>query len=96
MKWKKKKNLIEKKDMSMLDPNGVMAIIGKITIKEERYNTAKFSIEYLKKAIAIAETMGQETLDFAVAKDYPIIIGKYDKEKKEIAGIIIAPRSDEE
>ncbi len=72
------------------DPSFVMGI-GAMHVTND-YVVSRFSLEYLKKAVKIAEEMGQDSLDFCVAKDKIIGLGKYDRKKKICSGIVVAPR----
>jgi len=58
------------------------------------------SVDYLKRAIKIIEELhkGEKdiSVDLAIAKDSPLVIGRYHREEGKISGIAIAPRVDEE
>ena len=59
-------------------------------------------LDYFESAIRIFKEMDKSSkslsmqkyqyIAIAVATDYPLMMGTYDKEKKEIAGIFIAPK----
>ena len=73
----------------------VIAGIG--AFKLEGYSVVmSVSLDYLKRAVKIIEELhkGEKDIgvDIAVCDDYPLVIGKYDKEKGEMSGIAIAPR----
>ena len=55
-------------------------------------NLVRLSVKYLEKALKILRIMEKEEIDIFVTKDFPCVLGSYDSEREEIAGIIIAPR----
>jgi len=58
------------------------------------------SLDYLKRAIKMIEILhkGEKdvSIDIAIAEDYPLIIGKYNKKNRKMSGIVIAPRVENE
>jgi hypothetical protein len=54
----------------------------------------RFGTDYLKKAIKIVEELDADEITFCIKTDYPLVMGNYNKEKKHITGVMVAPRCD--
>jgi len=77
------------------------AIVGIGAFELKGYSVlVSVSVDYLKRAIKIIEELhkGEKdiSVDLAIAKGYPLVIGGYNREEGKISGIAIAPRVDEE
>jgi hypothetical protein len=77
---------------SLLDRANVMAI-GAVQLSEG-YHVAKFSPDYLEKALKILKTIGCEKVAFAFKQDMPICMGNFVD--GTVSGVIIAPMVVEE
>ena len=55
-------------------------------------NIVKLSIGYVEKALKILKMMDKKVIDIFVMNDFPCVLGSYDKKRKDIVGVIIAPR----
>ena len=75
-----------------LDDANVMGI-GSVKFEGEWIAT-KISISYLDSIMKGLKQLGFDSLELMWAKNQPVIFGKYDKEKREASGIILAPRVD--
>lgn len=83
----------------LMEECNVMAI-GRIKLEGEWIRT-KISTDYLEKIIKCLKMIsmnkeGLESIDICWTKDHPVMIGRFDKDKMEIAGFILAPRVDNE
>lgn len=60
------------------------------------YVYTRLSMDYLKRAVDIMELIynssNSESVCLAWGKGFPAVIGKIDKEGKNVLGVIIAPR----
>lgn len=81
---------IKDRGQLILDNKNVMGI-GSADLSGEWFKS-RYSIEYLEKALKMLKVMEIEIVDLIVAKDYPVLIGKVDKDNGKFAGFVIAPR----
>jgi len=86
----------------MTEPANVVGL-GTIEIDDNWLIRTRVDLSFLRKVIKVFEDFNEIVVsesktgfvDIAVSEDYPLLIGKYDKEKKKFIGIIIAPKIDE-
>ena len=88
----------------MTEPLHIVGL-GTIEIDENWIIRTRVSLDFLRKVIKILKnfkeiTVSKETseddyIDIAITEDYPLLLGRYDKDKKNFVGIIIAPKLDE-
>jgi len=73
----------------------MVAGIGAVKLKGYSV-TVSVSLEYLKRAIKVIEALhkgeSDVRVDIAITNDYPLVVGRYDKETGVMSGVIIAPR----
>jgi len=72
------------------DENVIMGI-GGAKLDIAKIKVVRINIDYLKKAIKVFETIGNEDIDLAIQKDFPLFLGRVNEEG-EFNGIIIAPK----
>jgi len=70
--------------------------IGSVKLEGD-WKVVKIDISYLEKAIKVHKSLEKENrgLSVALTNDNVFIIGNFDKEKQTIAGVFIAPRTEE-
>ena len=59
------------------------------------------SLDYLERAVKVLRALhkGERNdikVDIAVTRDYPVVIGEYNKDTGTIAGVVLAPRITED
>jgi len=85
-------------EMSVLTDKNNISGIGTITLFKN-YFLMKIDPRELEKALKIFKVFNEDrqydSIHIAVGTDLPLILGNYDKNKKKISGIIIAPRVEE-
>jgi len=78
--------------LGILTDEETVSGIGSFKIDLAETKLVKISIGYLKKAIKILETLDRNEIAIAIRSDFPLILGEFDKDKKTISGVVIAPR----
>lgn len=77
------------------DPCHVIAI-GSCAV-EDGYNLLRLDIDLLTRGIKILKQLDNvDDLVFCFKQDYPLIMGRFDKTGKIVAGVVIAPRVEDE
>ena len=86
----------------MSDPLNIVGL-GAIELDNNWMIRTKVSLDFLKKAISIIKKFNDisyksspdmDTIDIAISDESPLMLGRYDEDKKKFVGIIIAPRLD--
>ena len=88
----------------MTEPMCIVGL-GTVEIDDNWLIRTRVSLSFLKSVVKILsnfneiviskETSGTDFIDIAITEDYPLMLGKYDKDKKKFIGIIIAPKIDD-
>ena len=88
----------------MSDPLNIVGL-GAIELDNNWMIRTKVSLDFLKKAISIIKKFNDisyksspdmDTIDIAISHESPLMLGRYDENKKKFVGIIIAPRLDKD
>lgn len=94
----KEKASIKDVGVCLMEESNVLGI-GKVRLSGGEWIKTTISTEYLERILKGLKAMsfnktGLESISICWTKNYPVIFGKMNIEKTEIAGFILAPRVD--
>lgn len=62
---------------------------------DKSFNHVKIGVEFLQKVVNILKELEIDSATIAVSKEYPLLIGRINKENNLLSGFLIAPRRDD-
>jgi len=73
--------------------------IGKFLIKDEdMWQITTVSLEFLERVVKMLKICNPDKknayVDIAISRDTPLLVGRYDPQRKMVAGIVLAPICD--
>ena len=87
--------LREKKKTEIISPvltdREIVSGLGVVHIGEKG-NLVRLGTRYLERALKVLKVMDKDEVDIFITDDFPCVLGSYDSKKREIVGVIIAPR----